>query len=199
MARNVRRVLKRLICGNVFRMEDSEEIRKPLALTIAQTVLGCTSALFLITVSVAFIIEPFTFSKLMFGALLGVLPAFACIFLSKRSPFARYFAAIALACQLTYIFRFYEVWFISPNSVWGIQDVFRNATIASLFFGVGAVGLVLLSLIYLLLANKSVRGYMSPPETTDEQDAMPTPKYLFDGIDDDANPNNPTRDSVEYV
>lgn len=173
-----------LFCRNFCSMKDSGEIGKPIALAIAQTVLGCTSALFLV-VSVASLIEQFTFYTLIKGTLLGVLPALTCILLSKRSPFSRYLAATALASQLAYIVRFYEGWFLPPNGTWGIQDVLQNATVASLFFGVGAAGLGLLSLIYVLLANKSIRSYMSSPEATDEREGeTPTPKYLFDGSGD---------------
>jgi hypothetical protein len=181
-------------------VKDSEEIGKPIALTIAQLVLGCTSAFFLVTVSVALLIAPFRFSTLMYGTLLGIVPALACILLYKRSPFSRYLAATALASQLSYIFRFYEVWFLGPNSTWGIQDVLQNATVASLFFGAGAIGLGLLSLIYVLLTNRSVKSYMSPPEVTVEKESdVLTPKFLFDGIDDHELINNSRKDSVKYV
>lgn len=189
-----------MICGNVCRMEGSEEIGKPIALSIAQVVLGCTSAIFLVAVSVALLLEPFTFSKLMYGTLLGILPALACILLSKRSPFSRYLAAIALASQLTYIFRFYEVWFLSPDSPWTIQLVLQNAKVASLAFGVGSAGAALLSLIFILLTNKRIRNYMLPVEAADEPEGeAPTPKSLFDSISDHEITNNSTRDSVEYV
>lgn len=164
-------------------MERAKHEQKPVPVAIAQAVLGCISFVFLTLLSLFLVVEPLTYLKLINGTLSGVLPAVACVFLSKRSTLSLHLAAIALASQLIHIYRVFEIG-LFPSSPWAFQDLSQEPVVATIFVGyaVAAVGLTVL--IFTLLSSKSVRSYMSPVNDRKIVDESRTPKSLFDGIDD---------------